>query len=93
MKFAHEFKTALIQEGFPREWVDLSIPYGQLKKVLKKVSTELREIGLDPATLAQLSSDPRPRDGQRGNEEGFVAYRYDIEGIIRTAHLELSIPS
>lgn len=91
MKFAHEFKTALIREGFPREWVDLSIPYGQLKKVLKKVSTELQEMGLDPATLAQLSSDSRPRDNQEGSEEGVVAYRYDFEGRIWSAHLNLNI--
>jgi E3 ubiquitin-protein ligase BAH len=92
MKFAHEFKTALIREGFPREWIDLSIPYGQLKKVLKKVSTELQEMGLDPATLAQLSSDPRTRDGRRRSEEGTVAYRYDLEGRIWSAYLNLNIP-
>ena len=53
MKFAHEFKEALIQEGFPPHWVESAIPYGQLKKCIKKVERELRSIGLDSATLAQ----------------------------------------
>lgn len=36
-----------------------AIPYGQLKKVLKRVARELNDIGLDPETLRQLRSlDP-----------------------------------
>lgn len=80
MKFGHEFKEALIREGFPTEWVDSAIPYAQLKKVLKKVSSELQEIGLDPATLARFTSDPGRGDGRRGSEEGVVGYKYDFEG-------------
>ncbi|KAI5919683.1 RING-14 protein [Camillea tinctor] len=55
MKFAQEFKKSLQREGFPPRWVESAIPYGQLKKCLKKVINELCEIGLDKDTLAQLS--------------------------------------
>jgi len=37
MKFAREFKETLEKEGFPARWVELAVPYGQLKKCLKKV--------------------------------------------------------
>ena len=39
---------------FPDEWVKRAIPYGQLKKCLKKVQNELQELGLDPETLRAL---------------------------------------
>lgn len=88
MKFAHEFKAALIREGFPPDWVELAIPYSQLKKILKKVSTELQDIGLDPATLAQFSPDPgEGQDLKRSDQEGAIAYKYDFEGRISIAHL------
>ncbi|KAK1844085.1 ring-14 protein [Colletotrichum chrysophilum] len=54
MKFAHDFKETLRREGFPPHWVDLAVPYSQLKKVLKRVSGELNDLGLDPETLRQL---------------------------------------
>ena len=40
--------------GYPTRWLDSAIPYSQLKKCLKKVQRELRELGLDPETLQQL---------------------------------------
>ena len=53
MKFSHEFKEALLREGFPAYWVESAIPYGQLKKVIKKVKKELEDtledLGLEPA--------------------------------------------
>ncbi|TKW59892.1 putative transcriptional regulator [Colletotrichum tanaceti] len=54
MKFAHDFKETLRREDFPSHWIDLAIPYGQLKKVLKRVARELNDLGLDPDTLRQL---------------------------------------
>ncbi|OLN87635.1 putative RING finger protein C6B12.07c [Colletotrichum chlorophyti] len=54
MKFAHDFKETLRREDFPPHWIDLAIPYGQLKKVLKRVARELSDLGLDPTTLRQL---------------------------------------
>ncbi|TDZ19743.1 Transcriptional regulator of form adherence 3 [Colletotrichum orbiculare MAFF 240422] len=54
MKFAHDFKEKLRREDFPSHWVDRAVPYGQLKKVLKNVAKELRELGLDPETLRHL---------------------------------------
>ncbi|KAK1584725.1 SPX domain-containing protein [Colletotrichum navitas] len=54
MKFAHDFKETLRREDFPSHWIDLAVPYGQLKKVLKRVARELNDLGLDPETLRQL---------------------------------------
>ncbi|KAK2011258.1 hypothetical protein LZ32DRAFT_606631 [Colletotrichum eremochloae] len=54
MKFAHDFKETLRREDFPPHWIDLAIPYGQLKKVLKRVARELNDLGLDPETLRRL---------------------------------------
>jgi hypothetical protein len=49
-------KPSLTDEhsGFPEHWVDQAIPYGRLKKCLKKVQRELQELGLDPETLRAL---------------------------------------
>lgn len=62
MSRAHPFFAATGQDlvcslppGFPQRWVDSAIPYGQLKKCLKKVINELRDLGLDRDTLAQLA--------------------------------------
>ncbi|EHK43651.1 hypothetical protein TRIATDRAFT_35572 [Trichoderma atroviride IMI 206040] len=58
MKFGHDFKQSLASQGFPPHWVAQAIPYGQLKKCLKKVQRELQELGLDAETLkALLDSD------------------------------------
>ncbi|KAK5995806.1 putative RING finger protein C6B12.07c [Cladobotryum mycophilum] len=57
MKFARDFKESLASQGFPPHWVALAIPYGQLKKCLKKVQRELRDLGLDSETL-RLLLDP-----------------------------------
>ena len=54
MKFAHEYETALISEGFPARWVQSAIAYRQLKKCIKRVELELSGIGLDASTLRQL---------------------------------------
>ncbi|KAK1673034.1 SPX domain-containing protein [Colletotrichum godetiae] len=54
MKFAHDFKETLRRQDFPPHWIDQAIPYGQLKKVLKRVARELKDLGLDPETLRQL---------------------------------------
>ena len=79
MKFAHEFQAALIREGFPPHWVDSAVPYGQLKKIIKKVTIELRELGLDSSTLSQLVSevDPNSSSDRRGSG---VALQYDFNG-------------
>ncbi|PHH58590.1 hypothetical protein CDD81_5146 [Ophiocordyceps australis] len=54
MKFAHDFKATLASQGFPPHWVNRAIPYGQLKKCLKKVQRELEDLGLDAQTLRAL---------------------------------------
>jgi len=54
MKFGHVFKQSLRIEGFPPEWVDSAISYSQLKKCIKRLTGELQQVGLDPATLSKL---------------------------------------
>ncbi|KAF2665247.1 RING-14 protein [Microthyrium microscopicum] len=54
MKFAQEFKARLLQDGFPAEWVNSAISYGQLKKCIKRVQQELTTLGLDAKTLHTL---------------------------------------
>ncbi|KAK8044872.1 hypothetical protein PG993_004896 [Apiospora rasikravindrae] len=72
MKFAQEFKKALQREGFPQRWIDSAIPYGQLKKCLKKVTRELETIGLDRDTLAQLAASQ--------TSAGDLGFHYDLDG-------------
>ena len=82
MKFNHEFKGALLQEGFPPHWVESAVPYGQLKKVIKKVKAELDaillDIGLDPAEL--VSARIQPDDAETPRSDGAVAFRYNFDG-------------
>ncbi|KAI0848683.1 SPX domain-containing protein [Daldinia vernicosa] len=72
MKFAQEFRKALQKEGFPEKWVNSAVPYGQLKKCLKKVTNELRELGLDKDTLAQLATSQK--------DPSAVAFHYHLDG-------------
>ncbi|EHK23219.1 uncharacterized protein TRIVIDRAFT_148805 [Trichoderma virens Gv29-8] len=69
MKFAHDYKQSLASQGFPPHWVAHAIPYGQLKKCLKKVQRELQELGLDAETLRALL-DP--------NTDSPVALNYSL---------------
>ncbi|KAI1295016.1 RING-14 protein [Xylaria venustula] len=80
MKFAQEFRKALQREAFPQRWVDCAIPYGQLKKCLKKVTKELEEIGLDKETLARLAADQQQSSpGHPPVDPGFI-YHLDVDG-------------
>ncbi|CAH0037052.1 unnamed protein product [Clonostachys solani] len=54
MKFGQDFKETLATQDFPSHWVEHAIPYGQLKKCLKKVLKELKDLGLDHDTLQSL---------------------------------------
>lgn len=87
MKFAHEFKEALEREGFPTHWVESAIPYGQLKKCIKKVERELRGFGLDSQTLGLLmpSSIRRDQNSNDGTPVGFK-YRFAGERVITVIH-------
>ncbi|PSS09205.1 hypothetical protein M430DRAFT_61553 [Amorphotheca resinae ATCC 22711] len=86
MKFARQFRAELIEQGFPQHWVESAVPYGQLKKVIKKVTLELKELGLDITAFAQLA----PECGQesqniggsdrRGSGSGAVTFQYDFDG-------------
>ncbi|KAI1857405.1 uncharacterized protein JN550_013223 [Neoarthrinium moseri] len=85
MKFAQEFKKQLQQEGFPQKWVDSAIPYGQLKKCLKRVTNELQELGLDKDTLAQLAAAQSSASAASESQHGFL-YLLDEEPS-KTRHL------
>lgn len=76
MKFAHEYETALISEGFPTHWVQSAIAYRQLKKCIKKVELELSEIGLDPSTLRQLWQSINHSHNDGGS------FHYKLEGLL-----------
>jgi E3 ubiquitin-protein ligase BAH len=54
MKFAQSFRESLASQDFPPHWIAYAIPYGQLKKCLKKVQRELQDLGLDQQTLQSL---------------------------------------
>jgi hypothetical protein len=84
MKFAHYFKAELTAQGFPQHWVDSAVPYPQLKKIIKKVKLELKEIGLDITTFAQLipNSDEETQNlrekDRKGSADGVVTFKYDL---------------
>lgn len=83
MKFAHELKEALRREGFPPHWVESAIPYGLLKKSIKKVEAELRSFGLDAETLRRLvppSSSSEIQNARRGSGDAAVAFQYQFGG-------------
>lgn len=78
MKFAQEFRKSLQREGFPQRWVESAIPYGQLKKCIKKVTNELNELGLDRDVLAQLASSQRDTSDSSSALSGDVGFRYNL---------------
>ena len=80
MKFAHEYKEALRREGFPPHWVESAIPYGQLKKCIKKVASELQSLGLDPTTLARLVPPVTSNISEVEPQQGSLAFQYDFRG-------------
>ncbi|KAI2627491.1 SPX domain-containing protein [Hypoxylon sp. NC1633] len=61
----------LVLVGFPQKWVDSAVPYGQLKKCLKKVTHELQDLGLDKDTLDKLATSQEDRS--------VVAFHYDLD--------------
>jgi len=79
MKFAHQLKEALRQEGFPPHWVESAVPYAQLKKCIKKVEIELKELGLDAETLRHLTpsySPPGEQQNHRASGSTAIAFQY-----------------
>ena len=86
MKFAREFQEALRREGFPPHWVESAIPYGQLKKCIKKVQRELADLGLDSVTLSQLNTASeelqKPAFPRRSRDDSPVSFQYDFAGMI-----------
>ncbi|KAL8719864.1 MAG: hypothetical protein Q9225_003189 [Loekoesia sp. 1 TL-2023] len=54
MKFGREYEATLKQENYPQHWIQSSISYRQLKKCIKKIQSELLELGLDAEKIKQL---------------------------------------
>lgn len=73
----------LTKLDFPAHWIEHAIPYGQLKKCLKKVQRELQDLGLDPETLRALL-DP--------DTASPVALHYKLDGKNRIRELRLNRP-
>ncbi|KAI6377153.1 hypothetical protein MCOR25_002650 [Pyricularia grisea] len=80
MKFGQEFKEVLLREGYPPKWVDSAIPYGQLKKCLKKVRRELHDLGLDPEILRQLLA---AHATSNGDPVPLASYELDGSTVLR----------
>jgi len=80
MKFGHQFQAALVEEGFPENWVKSAVHYRQLKKIIKKVADELSSLGLDSATLARLLPVETTTDlhGRKGS--AVTSFQYEFDG-------------
>ena len=65
--------------GFPQKWVESAIPYGQLKKCIKKVTNELQELGLDKDMLAQLASGQKDAELKSSAASKDIAFHYNLD--------------
>jgi len=54
MKFAHSFSRVLQEEDFPADWQEAAIRYRELKKCIRKVQSELLDLGLTVEVLKRL---------------------------------------
>ncbi|KAL8798515.1 MAG: hypothetical protein Q9182_006604 [Xanthomendoza sp. 2 TL-2023] len=54
MKFGREYVATLEQEQYPQHWVQSSISYRQLKKCIRKIQSELSQLGLDASAIESL---------------------------------------
>jgi E3 ubiquitin-protein ligase BAH len=80
MKFGHVFKQSLRNEGFPPEWVDSAISYSQLKKCINRLTDELRQVGLDPATLSKLLQHVEDYNASTENLLDHRPFEYILSG-------------
>lgn len=54
MKFAHSFSRVLQEEDFPADWQAAAIRYRELKKCIRRVQSELLDLGLTVEVLKGL---------------------------------------
>lgn len=76
MKFAREFKAALLSGDYPEEWCTAAIPYPTLKKCLNKIRAELQDLGLDADSLRQLLKAEAVLS--HGDHIPLVKYKLDV---------------
>jgi len=81
MKFGHEYEQALASEGFPQEWLGSAVDYKYLKKCIKKVNRELKELGLGAGTINQLSG-PLEHEAENGSHVGDDAQADNVPGFV-----------
>ncbi|KAL8701455.1 MAG: hypothetical protein Q9224_000498 [Gallowayella concinna] len=61
MKFAREYVATLEQEKYPQHWVQSSISYRQLKKCIRKIQSELSQLGLDASAVEHEVTEFKPK--------------------------------
>lgn len=76
MKFAHRYSRTLESEGFPVRWVHCAISYRLLKKCIKRVRSELADLGLPPEVLSHLWLSDDPKDA--GGGTSIVGFYYSF---------------
>lgn len=73
MKFAREYEAKLKQEQYPQHWIQSSISYRQLKKCIRKIQSELLELGIDPEEVKVLLQRVESASANGGHPPGPVS--------------------
>lgn len=92
MKFGRTLRASLQNEGFPPEWIDSAISYSQLKKCINRLTKELDQVGLDPATLGKLLKHVEDYNASTNNDLDERPFEYilsDGTGSKKTFHPKL----
>lgn len=79
MKFGRLYQEHLAGDGYPQHWIDTSISYRQLKKVIKRVEKELGDIGLDIETLKRLLQTAEESRKNESDDSKPLQYSLDHE--------------
>ncbi|KAI4142177.1 MAG: hypothetical protein L6R39_005055 [Caloplaca ligustica] len=73
MKFAREYEATLQHEQYPQHWIQSSISYRQLKKCIRNIQLELRELGLDSDGIKELLHPNTSGDAADGKYSAFAS--------------------
>lgn len=76
MKFAREYEATLQHEQYPQHWIQSSISYRQLKKCIRNIQLELRELGLDSDGIKELLHPNTSGDAADGKYSAFASGSY-----------------
>ncbi|KAL8810123.1 MAG: hypothetical protein Q9200_002830 [Gallowayella weberi] len=75
MKFGREYVATLQQEQYPQHWVQSSISYRQLKKCIRKIQSELSQLGLDASAIETLLRSTDTAETKALPPAGTAAYK------------------